>query len=92
MTDLAVYGRLDELQRRVAQLEAALAYLANATGVTFPSELMAESGVGDDPVALEVAELLRSGKRSKAVSVAAKKGKLGLAEATAYVGEIEARL
>lgn len=92
MTDLVAYGRLDRLQQRVDQLEAAVAFVANATGVALPPELTAEFAPDDDPLAVEVAELLRSGKRSKAVSVAAQKGKLGLVEATAYVGRIEATL
>lgn len=91
MTDLVVYGRLDGLQKRVSELEDVVRALAEAAGMSIelPS---AQTEVADDPDRQSIVELLNKGKRAKALALAAKTKKLGIAEASAYVGEIEASL
>lgn len=88
MTDFGLYGRLDQLQERVAKLEQVLDAVVAATGVTLPPGL-APSENDRDPVTDQIADLLRAGKRLEAVKVANKELKLGLREATEYVGRIE---
>jgi ribosomal protein L7/L12 len=81
MADLPLYGRLDELQRRIVRLEAAVDALAAATGVTLPG--------GDAEFDSEVVALVRDGKRVQAVKVAAERLGLSLQDATDYVGRAE---
>ena len=81
MVDVRIYGQVEGLQKRVAYLEAAVAALATATGVTLP-----ESETEIDP---EVLALLRDGKKVQAVKVAAKRLGISLKEATEYVGRAE---
>jgi ribosomal protein L7/L12 len=81
MADLPLYGRVDELQRRIVWLEAAVDALAAATGVTLP-----EGETEFDP---EVVALVREGKRVQAVKVASERLGLSLRDATDYVGRAE---
>jgi ribosomal protein L7/L12 len=81
VADLPLYGRVDELQRRVARLEAAVEALAAATGVTVPQ--------GATEFYPDVLALVRDGKRVQAVKAAAERLGLSLQDATEYVGRAE---
>jgi hypothetical protein len=90
MTDRLVYGRIDGLQDRIQKLERTVAAVVEATGVTLPDELALEPP--PDPIADEVAVLLRAGKRTQAIKVAVDRLGLTLIDASAYVGEVESTL
>lgn len=90
MTDRVVYGRIDGLQDRIQKLERTVAAVVAATGVTLPADLTL--GAPDDPIADEVRDLLRAGKRVQAAKVAVERLGLTLIDANTYVGEIEATL
>jgi hypothetical protein len=90
MTDRLVYGRIDGLQDRIQKLERTVAAVVVATGVTLPDELALEPPA--DPIADEVAVLLRAGKRTQAIKVAVDRLGLTLIDASAYVGEVESTL
>lgn len=92
MVDTFVHGRLDALQDRVTRLEHAIQALAQATGITLPEEFQASVGPGADPVAEEIAALVRAGERMKAIKVANAKLRLSLMDATQYVARMEGTL
>jgi len=84
MADLPLHGQVDELQRRIVRLEAAVQVLAAVSGVTLP-----DPDAAFDP---EILAAVRDGRRMQAIKLANERLGLSLQEATAYVGRAEGSL